>query len=170
MNNLVANLKTWFYSLERRERVIVTIGAIAVVFALFYYAIWQPLNSSLAQARAQVAQQTQQTRWLLGLKREARILRARNQSGPIKGQNLAILAIIDSTSRSHGLADAVRRIQPDNNNEAVVTLDSASFNKMLYWLRMLQQDYNIHVASMTVTSDSKPGLVHARLKLQRGGA
>lgn len=171
MNELINNLKTWFHSLEQRERLMVILGAIALVFAVFYFAIWQPLNSSLAQARTQVTAEAQQTRWLLGLREQAQMLRANSSNGgQIKGRNDAILAVIDSTSRSRGLADAVRRIQPDNNDEATVTLENARFNKMLYWLHMLQQDYNIHVAGMTVTQGKKPGLVQARLKLERGGA
>lgn len=168
--NAIQTLKTWFQSLLPRERVMVSIGAVAVVLAVFYYAVWQPLNNSLAQARQQVTVEAEQARWLVGLRKEARMLRASTRDGPVKGQGQSILAIIDSTSRARGLADAVRRIQPDNNDEAVVTLDNASFNKMLYWLHMLHRNYNIYIAALTVTHDSQPGLVQARLKLERGDA
>src|SRR5699024_11468290 len=98
-----------------------------------HYGIWQPLNSSLALARNQIAVEAGQTRWLLGLQQEARTLRVNNRGGPVKGRNQSILAIIDTTSRERGMAEAVRRIQPDNNDEAIVTLDDAAFNELLYW-------------------------------------
>lgn len=163
-------VQIWFTSLEQRERVMVVIGAIAVVLAVFYYGVWQPLNTGLARARTQVAAEAEMARWMIGLREEAHMLRATGRDGPVKGRNQSILAIIDSTSRARGLADAVRRIQPDNNDEAVVTLDDAQFNKMLYWLHMLRRDYNIYIASLTVTRDIQSGLVQARLKLERRGA
>lgn len=163
-------IKAWFGGLEQRERVMVIIGAVAIVLAVFYYGVWQPLNTGLARARSQVAAEAELARWMIGLRGEAEILRANSGDRPVKGKNESILAIIDATSRARGLADAVRRIQPDNNDEAVVTLDDAAFDRMLKWLHLLRRDYNIHIAAMTVTRDTTQGRVQARLKLERGGA
>lgn len=163
-------LRSWFDTLAQRERIMVAIGACAVALALFYYAVWQPINTSLVHGRAQVSTEAKQTRWLLGLRAQARQLRAQNDQSRIKGQAQSILAIIDSTSRSSGLADAVQRIQPDSNDEAVVTLDDAAFDTLLYWLHTLRRDYAIRVAALTVTRDSDNGRVQARLKLERGDA
>lgn len=163
------SVKVWFNALAPRERVMVILGTVAVVLAILYYGAWRPLNTSRARARAQVAAEAEQIRWLVGLQEQAQLLRANTREGPVQGQNRSILAIIDSTSRAQGLAKAVSRIQPDNNDEAVVTLDDAPFNQMLYWLHTMRRDYNIHIAGLTVTHDDKPGLVQARLKLERHG-
>lgn len=163
-------MKQWFFALAPRERVMVVAGAIVVVLAIFYYGIWHPLNSSLATARTRVIAEADQTRWLLGLREEARLLQASNRNGQTKGRNESILALVDATSRANGLGEAVRRIQPENNDQATVTLESANFNQMLYWLRILRRDYGISVSALTVTREEKPGLVQARLTLQRSEA
>lgn len=163
-------LQSWYKTLQPRERVMVVIGVIAIVLAVFYYGIWQPLNNGLADAREQVVTETAQSRWMLGLLHEAQALRASDTSNRVKGRNQSLLTIIDATSRARGLAKAVRRIQPSNNNEATVTLDAAPFNALLNWLHMLKQGYSVDIDSLTVTRGKQPGLIQARMKLTRADA
>lgn len=160
----------WFYSLAPRERVMVVAGAIAVAFTVLYYGILQPLNSSLESARSRVVSEADQTRWLLGLREEARLLQASGRSDAIKGRDESLLSIVDATSRDNGLVDAVRRIQPDGNDQATVTLENTNFNQLLYWLRVLQSDYGVSASALVVTGEEEPGMVQARLTLQRGDA
>lgn len=163
-------MKQWFLTLAPRERFMVVAGAIALVLMIFYYGLWHPLNSGLQDARARVVAEADQTRWLLGLREEARLLQASNRSGPVKGRNQSLLTIVDATSGSNGLGNAVRRIQPDGSDQATVTLNGANFNRMLYWLQLLRRDYGIHVSSLTVTREDTSGLVQARVTLKRSGA
>ncbi len=160
----------WFYSLAPRERVMVVAGAVAVTFTVFYYGFWQPLNASLETARARVVSEADQTRWLLGLREEARLLQASSRADTLRGRNESLLSIVDATSRTNGLGEAVRRIQPDSNDEATVTLNSANFNQLLYWLQVLQRDYGVSASALVITREDEPGLVQARLTLERGGA
>ncbi|MES1925495.1 type II secretion system protein M [Salinisphaera sp. T31B1] len=163
-------LRQWYEGLAPRERVAVIAGAIAVAFALFYYALWRPLNVSVEDGRVRVTAEAEQTRWMLGVRDEARLLQSSGSQRSVQGRNESLLSIVDSTSRENGLGPAVRRIQPDNNDQATVTLEKANFNQMLFWLRSLQSDYGVSASQMTVTRDDENGTVQARLTLTRGGA
>lgn len=166
----MTQLREWFGSLAPRERVMVAAGAAAVIFALFYYALWRPLDHSLADARARVAAESRQARWMLGIQNEAGELEQQNRKTAPKGSDRSLLSIVDSTSRDNGLGAAVRRIQPANDNKAIVSLDHANFNKMLFWLQSLQNDYGVITRQMTVNHDDKAGTVQARLTLVRSGS
>ena len=163
-------LRTWYEGLAPRERVAVIVGAIAVTIAVFYYGIWRPLDGSVTEGRVRLNAQAEETRWVLGIRDEARLLQANDTGRNIQGRNDSLLSIVDATSRDNGLGEAVRRIQPDNDDQATVTLEQANFNQMLFWLRSLQRDYGVAAGQMTVTRDDESGTVQARLTLTRGGA
>jgi len=166
---MINDLRTWYEGLASRERIAVIAGGIAVVIALFYYALWHPLNTGLADARQRVVAETNQARWMLGIRDEARLLQASGSQTRVKGQGDSLLSIVDETSRANGLGEAVRHIQPDNDNKATVSLQAASFNQMLFWLRTLQRDYGIAASELTLSRNADiPGDVEARVTLIRG--
>ncbi|HET7315511.1 type II secretion system protein M [Salinisphaera sp.] len=164
-------LKDWFYSLVPRERAMVSVAAVVVAIAVFYYGLWQPLNSALANAREQVSAESNQARWMLGIRDEAQLLRSSSQRQEPKGQDQSLLSIVDTTSRANNLGDAVSHIQPQNDDEATVTLDKANFNRVLFWLRTLQRDYGVIATEATISRvEDAPGRVEARFTLVRGGS
>ncbi|KEZ79033.1 type II secretion system protein GspM [Salinisphaera hydrothermalis] len=163
-------VKEWFYGLAPRERVMVSAAAVMVLIAIFYYGLWHPLNTALANAREQVTAESNQARWMLGIRNEAQLLRSSTHHSEPKGQNESLLSIVDSTSRANNLGGAVTHIQPKNDDEATVTLDKANFNRMLFWLRTLQTDYGVVASEATISrAQDAPGQVEARLTLVRGG-
>jgi general secretion pathway protein M len=161
-------LRQWYEGLAPRERVAVLVGGLVVVLAVFYYGIWRPLNTSVSEGRLRLTSQAEETRWMLGIRDEARLLQASDTRRDIQGRNDSLLSIVDATSRDNGLENAVRRIQPDNDDQATVTLEQANFNQMLFWLRSLQRDYGVVARQMTVTRDEETGTIQARLTLARG--
>lgn len=164
-------LKDWFRGLAPRERVMVATAAVIVVIAIFYYGVWHPLNDALADARDQVTAETNQARWMLGIRDEAKLLRSSSHHSQPKGQDESLLTIVDATSRTNNLRDAVSHIQPKDDDHATVTLDKANFNRMLFWLRSLDSDYGVDVSEATISrADDAPGQVGARLTLVRGGS
>lgn len=164
-------LKDWFYGLAPRERVMVAVAAVVVAIAIFYYGLWHPLDGALANARDQVTAESNQARWMLGVRDEAQLLRSSSHHSEPKGQGESLLTIVDATSRTNNLGDAVRHIQPRDNDQARVTLDKANFNRMLFWLRSLDRDYGVIATEVTISrAEDAPGRVKARLTLIRGGS
>ncbi|MDN5862836.1 MAG: type II secretion system protein M, partial [Salinisphaera sp.] len=105
--------------------------------------------------------------WMTQIEAEAAALRQQGGRETIRGRGDSLLAVVDQTSRDAGLSAALQRIQPQGQDKATVTLDDAGFDKLLRWLRTLEQSYGIVVQALSVTREDKPGTVQARLTLQR---
>ncbi len=102
-------LKDWFHGLAPRERVMVAAAAVMVAIAIFYYGLWHPLDSALANARDQVTAESNQARWMLGIRNEAQLLRSSSHHSEPKGRDQSLLSIVDATSRAR---QSRRRCQP----------------------------------------------------------
>ncbi|RJS91762.1 type II secretion system protein GspM [Salinisphaera sp. Q1T1-3] len=163
--------RDWFNGLAPRERVMVSAAAVVVLLALFYYALWSPLNTALENARTGVTAEANQARWMLGIRNEAELLRSSGANTRPAGANDSLLSIIDASSRANQLGTAVTHIQPQNDDKAVVSLQQAGFDQMVFWLQSLQTQYGITVSQATISRESDtPGQVEARLTLVRGAA
>lgn len=160
----------WFHGLTARERYMVLAAAAAVVAAIFFLGIWQPLDRAVADTHDRVERERALASWMAGVRAETDGLQGRRTQTPIKGRDQSLLSLVDRTSREVGLAEAVRRIQPNGDDRTEVTLEGAGFNALLFWLRDLERDYGIRPAALTVTHGEAPGTVSARLTLRRDSA
>lgn len=160
-------MKQWFLSLAPRERVLVAAAAVFIVAAVFYVAVWQPLHRNAARLEQQITVQRRLTADVAQLAAEASRLRAHTRRN-IKATDVPLLSIIDQTSREAELAHAVQRIQPESEDKAAVTIDNASFDNMIRWLRQLQQQYGVAVTTLSVTRAEAEGAIDARIILERG--
>lgn len=160
-------MKEWFNSLVPRERLLVLAAAVVTTAALFFLMVWEPLVTANENLSQQVISAQELNNWLADVEIEVADLRASGRRGTLKGRNQSLLSVVDQTSRTAGLGDAVRRIQPEGDNQAQVSLEAAGFNKMLFWLGELEKNYGIRATAVTLTRDDKPGLVQARITLTR---
>lgn len=159
-------MKNWFLSLAPRERVMVAAAAIAILVALFYTAVWQPLHRGAVDYEQRIERQRELAVHVATLGAQAAQLRARSQ-GNFRGQNDSLLAIIDRSSREAGVRGAIQRIQPEGPNKAAVTMTGGSFNALIQWLRQLQQSYGITISALNVVRGESNGRIEARMTLER---
>lgn len=157
----------WFHGLTARERQLVLAAAATVAAAIFFLGIWQPLDRAVADMRDRVERERALASWMAGVSAEVEGLQGRNPQTSIQGRNQSLLSLVDRTSREVGLAKAVRRIQPNGDDQTEVTLEGAGFNALLFWLRDLERDYGIRPAALTVNRGEAPGTVSARMTLRR---
>lgn len=160
-------MKEWFDTLEARERLFVMAGALFVAGAIFYYAIWSPLERGQATLTANVS----------ALQRslaELKPLRATlsNYSGPqsvVTGGNQSLVVIVDTTLREHGLYTALQRSQPTRDNGIRVEFENASFDDLILWLGDLGNRYGLQVisGSFSIPAQDAQGQVNASLTLER---
>lgn len=159
-------MKAWFFSLAPRERMMVSAALIAAVAALFYVAVWQPLHTGAAEIEQRIQRQRELAIHVTTLGAEAARLRARSQ-GNFRSENKSLLAIVNRTSRDAGLGSAIQRIQPAGPDKAAVTIEAASFNTMVRWLRQLQQKYGVTISALNVVRGENEGRIEARMTLER---
>lgn len=160
-------MKDWFWSLEQRERLFVSVGAAAVVLALLYALVWKPLDDGHKALESSV------DAWQRSLA-ELRPLRGMtpqtgSSSRPVAGANQTPVVIVDQTLRARSLDRALQRSQPTTSNGIRVEFENVAFDDLVLWLNDLSTQYAMQVASgsMSTSSRSGPGRVNATLTLER---
>jgi general secretion pathway protein M len=159
-------MKEWFESLEARERIFVSVAAVFIVFAVYWFAIWQPLARGEEDFNARI------TNWQTSLV-ELRGLRGRLQGGATPAasanQNQSLVVIVDNTLRARSLYSSLQRSQPTNTNGIRVEFEDISFDDLMIWLGDLGNTHGLQVqtASFSQSSTNNPGRVNASLTLER---
>lgn len=161
-------MRTWFDSLQQRERVVVIAGAVLVLLALLYVLAWAPL----AAGRQALAEDV--SRWEQSLA-DLRPLRGLQSSGATDAQSSNSAAqtpvvIVDQTLRVRGLDRALQRSQPTGSSGIRVEFENVAFDDLVLWLGDLSSDYGMQVTSGSVSQSpqSAPGRVNATFTLERG--
>lgn len=165
-------MKAWFASLAPRERMMVIAAAVLLVLTLGYVLAWEPLTRDVARLEQSVQEQRALKQWMEQAAVEARRLRGGRAGGngaaPVGEDAPSLLSLTDETVRAAQLGAAVRRIEPEGDSVVRVVLEQAAFDDVMLWLGMLQRTHGIGVVDFAVDRQDEPGLVNARLTLQRG--
>lgn len=162
-------MRAWLESLEPRERLLLAIGAAAVVLFLVFVLVLLPLRANYHKLQTSVAEQRDTVQWMQQSARQVRQLQA---SGGAASQNLggrSLLAVTDSTARAGGLGAALKRIEPEGGTGVRVWLDGAPFDELVKWLGTLNTSHGVDVANATMERSESAGRVDARLTLQAAG-
>ena len=161
-------MRNWFESLEERERLIVSAGAVVVLVALIYAFVWLPLDKGQQSMTASIAI------WERSLE-EIRPLSELQPGGQITGRaatgnsQQTSVVIVDQTLRARGLDNALKRSQPTTSNGIRVEFENIAFDELVLWLGDLSVQYEMHVTtgSMSATSQAGPGRINATFTLER---
>ena len=161
-------MRDWFESLQAREQLFVSLGAIIVVVSLIYGLVWAPLSTRHETVATSVSD------WQRSLD-ELRPLKGLAQSGAQSGSSVvsastqAPIIVVDQTLRSRGLERFRRRSQPTSSNGIRVEFENVAFDDLVLWLGDLSDRHSMHVqaGSLSRGSQSGPGRINATLTLER---
>ena len=161
-------MKTWFESLEQRERLFVAGGAIVGVVLLLYTLIWLPLDKHHEAAAESVAnwqRSLAELRPLKGMQLPAGTPVAAAPAGA--GQTPVV--IVDQTLRARGLDRSLQRSQPTTSSGIRVEFENVAFDDLVLWLGDLSAQYAMEVTSGSFSAGNlaAPGRVNATLTLER---
>ena len=156
-------MRAWFDNLERRERIVLTIGAAVVSLIIAWGFIWTPLRDGAIELGDGVIQKNQM---LVTLQR-AEALSTTGTAVAAGGAAQSLVLLVDQTHRAHGLAGTLSRNQPDGTDGIRVTFQAASFDSLVDWLITLQNSHGVSVESANFDRTRQAGLVGATLVLRR---
>ncbi len=159
----------YWQGLQPRERVMLFAGGIAMLFALVYFLLWQPVMNSRAEMQQEVLQQRALLQWMKNAASEARLLRGvtGEKAKGLGGQSL--LSLVDQSAKQHGLGSAMKRVEPDGK-QVRIWFEAVGFDQLVGWLEKIAGENGIRVINVTVEGAGAPGRVDARLRLGGGGA
>lgn len=160
-------MKDWFYSLDERERLFVAAAAVVLVAAVFYLAIWIPLE----RGQSSVANSVSSWRDSIA---ELRLLQGEVRAGDlgqseVAGLDQSLVVIIDETLRNRGLYAALQRSQPTGSDGIRAEFENVAFDELVLWLGDLAARYALQVqaANFSAASRDKDGRVNATITLER---
>lgn len=144
----------WWFGLQAREQRIVSIAAVVIVIALFYWLIWQPMHQAKIERKQSVAVAELQ---LQRLQQALPTLLATGTTNVRSGGSLS--QVISNSARGQNIT--VSRMQPQNEQLALV-LEELSFERLLPWLYELQYQHGILLVSLDLAVAEQPGMVKVR--------
>lgn len=160
-------MKDWFHSLDQRERLFVTAAAAVLVVAVFYLAIWMPLD------RGQTSVANSVSSWRDSIA-ELRLLKGELRTGEagqpeVAGIDQSLVVIVDETLRNRGLYEALQRSQPTGANGIRVEFENVAFDDLMLWLGDLSSRYALQVqsANFSAASREQDGRVNSTVTLER---
>ncbi|MBT3030392.1 MAG: type II secretion system protein M [Candidatus Thiodiazotropha endolucinida] len=161
-------MKEWWQSKTPQEHMALIIGAAAILLLLVYLLMWRPFNQALDKKALLVESQQLTLNWMQDNLDLVKNLRSQ-QRGKSAGSNEALLTLVDRTAKKIRLRQQIQRIKPQGDNAVQLWIEEAPFDTIIKWLGQLTQTHAIEIDSLTIDRQDKPGLVNARLVLQREG-
>ncbi len=156
-------LKQKFHQLSEREQRLMLISAVAIAIGAFYWLVWAPLNTSLAQERIALENQQSLLSWVE--KNANKVIQLRGSGKASASFNGSLPQAVNRSADKLGIA--ISRMQPQAE-ELQVWVDQAPFNDVLAWLQELE-DQGIVILDLDVAEADVPGYVKIR-RLQLGKA
>jgi general secretion pathway protein M len=159
-------MKAWLASLEPRERLMVYVGAAALLLLFAYLLLLRPFHVGYDKLRAGVAEQRETVQWMM---QSAARVKQLQRSGAADSEGLdgrSLLSVTDTAARAAGLGPSLKKVEPDGSQGVRVWLDGARFDDMVGWLDVMGSRYGADVDTITLERAASPGLVNARLNLQ----
>lgn len=159
-------MKDWFESLEQREKILVSVGAVAVIITVLYAFAWLPIDKGHKELSASVDRWQRSLSELQPLKHQKP---ATATSRPAAAANQTPVVIVDQTLRARGLDRALQRSQPTTSTGIRVEFENVAFDDLVLWLGDLNAQYAMDVTTGTFSKPNRaePGRINANLTLER---
>ncbi|WP_019027312.1 type II secretion system protein GspM [Colwellia piezophila] len=149
-------MKVWWQQLNSREQRLVATMAVFFIIFIFYSAIWQPLNKSLAEANNKLARQQQLLSWVQ--ENTALYQQAKRASGK-KNFTGSISSAANRSAKTYKLT--ITRMQPQGD-DLQVWIDSTPFTQLLFWLEHLANVEGLKVKAIDLSQGNITGEVKVR--------
>lgn len=166
MDALLQKTKSWFFSLNPRERVMVSVGGALVVLVAIYTLALGPFYKALNDNSERVARKQTDLAWLRGVAGEVQALGA-NQPVSTAPAGESLVVLVDRMARECGLGTSLTGQTPNGETGIRVRLEAAAFDVLVKCLGNLQQAHSVSIESATIDRTGQPGLVNASLVLNR---
>ena len=151
-----------------QERRAIAIGALILSPVVAYFMLWQPAHVANAKLLASIPAMRTQAAHLRTQAVEAETVRHLPHPAVLDAN--ALKAAIEESAVRHQLRGAISSLDAQPPNVVRMTLDSVSFEQWINWLRSLQQEQHIRVASTGIAPLPQSGLVKINATLINGGA
>ncbi|OAN19218.1 general secretion pathway protein GspM [Photobacterium jeanii] len=158
-------MKAWWKALSLREQRLMMGAGGALLLAILYWGLWQPLAQRADMAQQRINSERQLLSWVSNKANDIISLRGSSSAGAgisDKGLN----QVVNETTTRFRIE--LIRMQP--RSEAVqVWVKPVPFNTLVNWLAFLRDEHGIEAQFLDITKADQNGVVEVnRLQLGRG--
>jgi len=155
-----------YNSLNSRERLMVSGGAIILLIMAIYFLAWEPLLEKQVALKASI--KSQQAAYMKMEKSAAEVKQLQG-TGRVKNINAsAMQSIINRTAKSALPGAIIKRVEQTRQQAVQVWIDQVAFDDMVKWLGGLQQTKGVRIIALVTERTPQVGRVNIRLTLKAG--
>ncbi len=159
-------MRRWFYSLDDRERTVVSLGLLSLLLITIYLFIIEPTGKAVEQLNHRLIARDAEYKQLQQIAQEYKSLdQADNKTVPKLDRSL--LSLIDQSSQEAGIKQAIKRLTPEGDKKVRVHFEGAEFNRVIGWLVTNYQQQGVSVSGLTVRKTDEPGMISGTVMLVR---
>ena len=150
-----------------QERKIISIGSLLLSPIIAYFLLWQPAHLANAKLHASIPAMRTQAAHIRTQAIEAESVRHLPHPAVLDAN--ALKAAVEDSAVRHQLRSSLSSLDVQPPNVVRITFDSVSFEQWINWLRSLQQEQHIRVASTGIAPLPQTGMVKINATLINGG-
>ncbi len=152
--------------LSPRERLLSAGGVIVILFYGLYLLIYAPVAAEKILLEQKINAQQQAYQHIKKISAEVVELRKNRQATVNSMDAQSLMAVVDASSNQLEIKPAVKRIIPDGTDKVTLWLEKIAFDKLTYWLAVLETKHAITVNQISINREqSNTGTVNAKLLL-----
>lgn len=152
---------------SREERRLILFALWLLTPLLFYTVLWQPAHAAVQKLRGQLPSLHAQLETMRADATAIRALRRQAQPAPIEAA--AIKDVVEASALRNQLKSALTSIELQPPSGVRVTLAEVPFDKLLFWLKELQQEQLLRADVLSVSALPQEGMVRVSATLVSGG-
>ena len=152
----------WWRTKAARERLIYAALAAAMIAALLWMSVWQPLSDWQARELRRLDNAQRLFEWVTLNEGRARAAAAGAGQRDEAGTG-SILPAITQAAEAAGIRLA--RLQPESGGAVSVSLEQQPFDQVVAWLAKLGDGKGIRVVQASLDAHRSPGFINAQLRL-----
>ncbi len=160
-------IKSWFLMLSSREKTLVSIAAIAVIFMLFWLFILNPILSQHEQLIKLTEEK--QTELLLMQRQSLLVKQLQQQVNASKRKKVKgnPQQLIERALQTWRLKQNLQRMQSRGAKKVILSLKKAEADNVMRFIFELEQKYDLVSSEMIISQNKTIGTVDVRLTLEK---
>ncbi|MBF0470007.1 MAG: type II secretion system protein M [Gammaproteobacteria bacterium] len=157
-------MRAFWLRLQLREQILLGSGGGVVLLLILYLQFWEPMQRERSDLEDRLQRARQEVSWMQIAASEVQQLH-RAAPGEAEGGDGSLLSLIDRTARQQGLAEAIKRIQPEGEG-VQIWFEDAPYRLLAQWLEGLSRQ-QVEIEAAVIDKSERAGRVKARLVVRR---
>lgn len=134
-------------ALSVHARLLSIVGLLAILTAMAYTLIYLPLQAENQRLRQQIQAQQDLNQHLQAVARRVNALKAQNIVSA--DTQIDLVRVIADSSQQMAL-DSGLQFQSDADGNIVIKVSQLAFDRLVYWLAVLQQQHGLSISALTL--------------------